>query len=381
MENNLYNRLLKAKENSSLPTVIAYNRIDGPGSSLDLWEFQHAFGSIPIIPKDFESNKAMIWTKILPRTIGITINTGTRIHAEPLESGRIGVQSIEYGTDVFGRQGEIIPVRENWLLKIIEHFNISGVKFVLHNLRPGIKSAGLGGSATATTGVCILANELACRPLSDIQIISMASRIEQEYGVSITGTQEQSNVIFGGITDYVWFPWGIPGHSESGYGISLRTKLLSAEDFPLLKKRMAIFHSGTTRASSNINSIWLKALLTNKGYSLHRSKIEIAYEFREAIRLKKWDEIALCIKRYQQIRTKLSPDYLNGAREIHGFAEKNNCVIFPLGAGGGGSVLVYGPNPNSLKKLRGEFNGVYREIDFEILEKGHELINLPLVEE
>ena len=46
--------------------------------------------------------------------------------------------------------------------------------FVLKNLREGIQSSGLGGSSTATIGVCILANELVGRPFSKIQLISIS---------------------------------------------------------------------------------------------------------------------------------------------------------------------------------------------------------------
>lgn len=58
----------------------------------------------------------------------------------------------------------------------------------------------------------LLANELAGRPFGPTQLVALASRMEQDLGVSITGTQEQSNVVFGGVTDYVWFPWGLPLH-------------------------------------------------------------------------------------------------------------------------------------------------------------------------
>ena len=36
MPTNLYERLNEADANHKLPAAIAYNRIDGPGSSLDL---------------------------------------------------------------------------------------------------------------------------------------------------------------------------------------------------------------------------------------------------------------------------------------------------------------------------------------------------------
>ena len=268
----LYEDLKMAEKKKALPSVIAYNRIDGPGSSLDLREFQHTFWKLPQIPKNDDPSRK--WTSELPRTVGITIDTGTKIEAHPYDPELICVESIEYKTVVAGIPGEIIPLKENWLLKIIEIFNLCGVKFVLKNLKEGIQSSGLGGSSTAAIGVSILANELAGKPFNKVQLVSLASRIEQELGVSITGTQEQSNVVFGGVTDYVWFPWGVPGKESTGYGGSLRFELLKPEDYHLLEHRIAIFHSGHPRDSSNVNTVWENALKTKKGYKLHSKKNE-----------------------------------------------------------------------------------------------------------
>ncbi len=96
--------------------------------------------------------------------------------------------------------------------------------------------------------MCLLANELLGRPFDAIQLVALASRMEQDLAVSITGTQEQSNLVFGGVTDYVWFPWGLPGRAESGCGCSLRYELIPENDYPELEQRMAIFHTGHTRA-------------------------------------------------------------------------------------------------------------------------------------
>ena len=215
MRTELSDKLRAAARCKLLPAVIAYNRIDGPGSSLDLREFQQALWTLPRIPPGFKCEGDVAWTRSLPRTVGITIDTGTRVEAQPLDRGMIGIQSLDYATDVMVKAGTVVPTRENWLAKIVDVFALAGVRFVLRNLRPDTYSAGLGGSATATTGVCILANELAGRPLTPAQLVALASRMEQDLGVSITGTQEQSNVLFGGVTDYVWFPWGIPGQSSA----------------------------------------------------------------------------------------------------------------------------------------------------------------------
>lgn len=378
---NLHILLETAAKQKRLPTVIAYNRIDGPGSSLDIRMFQQALWSLPEMPDDLYADPAMKWTRTLPRTVAITINIGTKVYAEPFDPDLIAVQSVEYGTEVIARPGEVLPVRGNWLLKILDLFGLRGVKFVLHNLRPGIQSSGLGGSASATTGVCILANELVGRPLSPIQLVSMASTIEQDFGVSITGTQEQSNVMFGGVCDYVWFPWGIPKKYNTGYGMSVRTDLVHPQHYDELEKRLAIFHSGITRSSKDVNVAWVDALSQPEGYRLNKRKLDIAYRFREGLRLSQWNNVGEAIKEYQEIRTRLCASYMDGAKEIQGFAHERECVVFPLGAGGGGGILVFAPEPQSLHSLRRELGEMYREIPFKIQPHGHEILNLPFEEE
>ncbi len=384
------------------PGVLAYNRIDGPGSSIDLREVQQAFWKLPPISDVDPADPAMPWSSGLPRTVAITIDTGTQIDALPFEPGRISVRSVDYDTEVSARPGEVLPTAENWLLKIVELFGLSGVQFVLHNVRPGIESAGLGGSATAATGVCILANELAGRPFGPVQLLSMASRMEQEMGVSLTGTQEQSNVVFGGVTDYVWFPWGVPRppldssapgepsaqgvpnapeSSEISYGSSVRRTLVSPDAYAEIESRMAIFHTGLTRASTDTNSVWMAALVTPEGYRAHKRLIELAYRYAEGLRTRDWVEVAGAIRGYREVRTAMCPEYVAGAGGIIDGAERRGCTAFPLGAGGGGGVLVFGGRPDDLRDVRGELAGTYEEIPYKIMTKGHGLINFPIESE
>lgn len=367
--------LEKRQEQNSLPSVIAYQRVDGPGSSLDLREFQQALWHLPKMPKDTKEDQALTWTRALPRTVAISIDTGTKVTAYPLDSNMIGLESLDFGYKLFSAPGEVLPTRENWLLKIMDAFSISGVKFVLQNLRHNIKSSGLGGSATAAIGVCILANELAGKPFSEIQLISMASRMEQDLGVSLVGTQEQSNVLFGGVTDYIWFPWGIPNQPNTNYGESIRTELIPPNDYPELESRMAIFHTGKTRQSAEVNLAWRNALTTSEGFALHKKKPQIAYEFREALRLRNWKQAVESIRKYREIRISLSANYMNGTEEMLKVAKAAACEIFPLGAGGGGAVLVFADKPSYLEEFRQNINVKYDDIPFKIKSKGHELIN------
>jgi len=379
MFDTLFLQLKAASAKNILPAVIAYNRIDGPGSSLDLREFQQAMWSLVHPPKDPFQDISMPWSKELPRTVGMTIDIGTHIQAEPYEPGKICVRSVDYGTEVSSEVGKVPPTRENWLLKILDIFRLDGVRFVLHNLRPGVQSSGLGGSATATTGTCILANHLMGCPMSSSQLITLASCLEQDLGVSITGTQEQANVLYGGIRDYIWFPWGIPGRPETSYGASIHTELMKPEKYHSLRSRIAIYHTGQPRKSSNVNTVWREALLNTEGYLLHHKKLNIAYRFREALRSEDWAEMMNTITEYREIRTELCPAYMEGTTKIHGSSQDRNCTAFPLGAGGGGAVLLFGLNPDNMESLKKDLSPTYTEIPFEFRNKGHELVNLPLL--
>ena len=75
----LFDTLTAMSDFGKTPTIKAYNRIDGPGSSLDLREFQQAFWTLPNRPDP--GDKAGNWTQSLPRTVAMTIDVGTRVIA------------------------------------------------------------------------------------------------------------------------------------------------------------------------------------------------------------------------------------------------------------------------------------------------------------
>lgn len=369
--NDLYPTLKELQQKNVVPSLTAYNRIDGPGSSLDLREFQQCFWHD--IGKSYKDtgDTTQFWSKSLPRTVGISINLGCVAEAHPLKDEKIGVESHDYGTEHIFKPGEIPYKQEYWLVKAVELFGLKGVKIVLHNLIPGIQSAGLGGSATATTAVCLLANKLANDLFSPEQIIAMSSILEQDMGTSITGTQEQSCVVYGGVRDYIWFPWGIPGQAGS-YGSSIREQLMEEKDFIELESRMLLYHSGEPRASTEVNKIWREKLTTNEGLQLHRDKLEIAYEYREGIRLKNWSMVKNSINKYRHTRTTLCKEYMGKTCwDIQGQCERFSAESFPLGAGGGGVVLVFCADPTECKKLQLTLDKAYRKIDFNVCSYGH----------
>ena len=47
-----------------------------------------------------------------------------------------------------------------------------------------------------------------------------------------------------------------------------------------------------------------------------RKTPEIAYEFREALRLRNWSQALNSIRKYREIRTALCANYMDGAEEM-----------------------------------------------------------------
>jgi len=367
---DLYPSLSALADKNIKPTIEAYNRIDGPGSSLDLREFQEALWSLPSDPEPGDSTGK--WTRNLPRTIAMTVDVGCRISAQPLEKGQIGIVSKDYDYQEILPAGSVPFEKQFWLLKILDIFNLSGVNFILHNVIPGIKSSGLGGSATAATAFCLLANKLAGSPFNNSQIVAMASLIEQDMGVSITGTQEQANVVYGGVCDYVWFPWGIPGQ-KGMYGSSMRFQLMDDSLFDELSSCMRIYHSGQERASTDVNKVWRERLEDPEGFKLHKSQLDTAFAFREGIRLQDWSAACLAIKHYREVRQTLCEGYMSqSCKDIQQYCEKYGAESFPLGAGGGGAVLLFASNPDQLLKLDRDLESHFRKIDFKLKSNGHE---------
>jgi galactokinase/mevalonate kinase-like predicted kinase len=376
MMDTLIDFLRDAERSGKIPSCTAYNRIDGPGSSLDLREFQESFWALPSGSPWTDPDPAAPWSAQLPRSVGITINVGVRVEAYPLPPGKIGVQSVDYGTSYTVEALAVPYSPQHWLARIAAAFNLDGVLFRLHNLVPGVRSAGLGGSATASTAICLLANRLAGNPFRGDQIVAISSLIEQDAGVSITGTQEQANAVYGGVVDYVWFPWGIPG-TQSGFGTSIRFPLVPPEEYVDLEGRMSLIHSGTERASTDVNSVWRRRLGDEEGFLLHRRKLQLAYEFREGLRLRDWQRVTFSIREYRALRTRLCPEYMTAACwEIQGQCERFGAESFPLGAGGGGAVVAFCPDPAVTPRLRDTIGSVYRHIPMALLDHGHEFTNL-----
>ena len=364
-------RLRAAEVAGEVPAIVAHHRIDGPGATLDMREFQQALWSAPDWPGDPYVDESAAWTRRLPRTVCLTIDTGTRVVARAFEPGRLCVRSAEHATEVSGDAGLIAAHKDNWLLKALDAFGLSGAAFELESLRPGLLSAGLGGSATAMTAVCLLANRLAGDPMDGYQVVALAARLENDLGNSLTGTQEQSNVVWGGVRDYVWLPWGMPGEPRQGLGTSLQYELLGPEAYQDVRAHMMIVHTGMTRFSATVNQEWADTLRREDAFPALTRLPGWTYEYREGLRTTDWARVCESLRGFREIRERLVPAYMAGAEALADFVRVAGGEAFPLGAGGGGSCLVVAADPAVLSAVRDGLPAGLREIEFALLERGH----------
>ena len=81
------------------------------------------------------------------------------------------------------------------------------------------------------------------------------------------------------------------------------------------------------------------------------------------------------IRGFRQVRVDLVPPYMAGAEALGEQAAALGAEAFPMGAGGGGSVLVFAPDREVLDTLRPKLTGMCDEIPFRLKPKGHEFVN------
>ena len=368
---DLSSRLTEAVEAGTPPTIVAHHRIDGPGATLDMRDFQQGLWTAPEWPDDPAADVTAAWSDGLPRTVCLTIDTGTRVVAKPFDPGMLRVCSVDNGSEVTARAGVVAAHEGNWLVKAMDAFGLSGVTFELESLRSGLLSAGLGGSATAMTAVCLLANRLAGEPMDEYQIVTLAARLENDLGRSLTGTQEQSNVVWGGVRDYLWLPWGMPGELRQGLGTSIQQVLLSGQAYSEVEARMMLVHTGKTRFSSTVNAEWVEQLRSETAFPQLTELPGWTYEYREGLRTLDWLRVMASLRGFKRIRAGLVPSYMAGAEALAARVSELDAEAFPLGAGGGGSCLVVSGDPRRLDDLRAELPADLREIDFRLLDRGH----------
>ena len=134
---------------------------------------------------------------------------------------------------------------------------------------------------------------------------------------------------------------------------------------------MLIVHTGMTRSSAGVNMEWADTLQREDSFPELTRLPGWAYEYREGLRTADWPRVCQSLAGFREIRERLIPAYMAGAHALADFVRKAGGEAFPLGAGGGGSCLVVAADPAVLSTVRDGLPAGLREIEFDLLERGH----------
>jgi hypothetical protein len=356
--------LRNAKE---APTVELYPRSDGPGSSLDLPQFQ-AMGTRIWLGEVALDDEAWKWSNGSLRTLGACIDCDpVRFRAVP--SSR--ENEVEYFAPDFHDKPitttEIVPgLPELFVNNILVQFGLFGVRIEADPMPAVYRGTGLGGSNLAHAAALILVSALSGADLSLPQLYVWGTFLENNfgvrritpysvaYGVSLTGGQEMLTAFQGGLADNVHLPFLYGPHAV------LSRELVAPEQYDELSRHLALVNLGNRRAdgatSRSVNTDWIAAWAIPEQATKHLRKAVLAYEGAEALRLLDFHVYADVIRTYREIRTELCTGYTAGLGEMKQLCDQFGCQYFPVGAGGG-TCLVCAPQASFLTDLLAYIKG------------------------
>lgn len=316
--------LQRAKELSIELSITGHLRgIDGPGSSLDLPEFQR--GLTPIKKNSFEQ---------IPSTPTIASEFFTTVKFELADDS----QNIVYVAPDYGifeenpmvfsgdvRLEEIDPKkRQRYAPGFIFRnlFGLKGIKITLEGISPMALAGGMESSNVFNTALIAAASMLSGVDLSQAEIFSLAVKMENDEFVGLTGGQGHLATLLGGAYQHIWLS-GIKddsGHPVNPYS-AISVPLVGEDGLGAIEEHVMLVQAGKEyvdgeakigRTASSINFMWMDLLRDQDpvGLRLHKEKITLTAEYVRALREKDFDKAAQTVIRYVEIREQLIKRWL-----------------------------------------------------------------------
>jgi D-glycero-alpha-D-manno-heptose-7-phosphate kinase len=190
---------------------------------------------------------------------------------------------------------------------------------------------GLGSSGAYAVCAIKALTQLSGRELDPGQLAEAACHLEIEVVGRSIGKQDQYAAAFGGVRAYSFQPDG---------GVDVRELRLSAEMRAALRDRFLLFFTGQKRSASDI----LGAGQAED--ALHRLK-ELAGETCAALEAADLGRVAELMDEHWEAKRRRSPGTVT--EEMDALRDRalgaGARAVISLGAGGGGFLLVYSPDP------------------------------------
>lgn len=311
--------LLDAKKKGINLEVKALLRgVDGPGSSLDLPEFQIALTkagargvsqitSTPTISSDF-SVTIRFEAADNPNAIEyVAPDYGIAADKPYIVEGKVELVD---GKTPNGQKDGPAYIFANI-------FGITGVRIVCERVSAMALAGAMESSNAFNVALFAAASMLSGQNWTMADIFSKAVEVENKEFAGLTGGQGHLSSMLGGAYHHMWLSGikGPDGKLINPYG-AFSMPFLSEEDFPFIEGHMVFVQAGKKyengkavvgRTAALTNNMWTDLLRENdkEGVALHTEKLGLADRYIDAMRRKDLKTVAEVTNRYVDIRDRL----------------------------------------------------------------------------
>ncbi|MFH1790532.1 MAG: hypothetical protein ABH885_00905 [Candidatus Omnitrophota bacterium] len=310
--------------------------IDGPGSSLDLPEFQKALTEAGL---DVTMDQ-------ITSTPTIASEFKVKIRFELAENpDAIEYVAPDYFDDVYSVT-EPIQITPNTTQKdaaayiFMNIFGLKGIRIICDEMPPVALAGDMESSNVANVALISAASMLSGRTLSQADVFSLAVKLENDELNGLTGGQGHLCTMLGGAFRHIWLS-GIKndaGEFVNPYGafseqflddrqleeVEKHTLLVQAgKDYKVTRDETngAITSSEPTikRTAAFINYMWTDLLRDRDaiGFELHKSKLALAAQFTKALQSGNYASAVDAMNKYVEIRDKIAKRWIQLALDAH----------------------------------------------------------------
>jgi galactose mutarotase-like enzyme len=297
--------------------------VDGPGSSLDLPEFQVKLTklgaktlaehpSTPTLASDFKvkirfelATDSNVIEYVAP-DYGITADKPLRIEGNIMldENGKTNQRNAPafIFSNIFG---------------------LRGIRIICEEISPVAMAGGMESSNVFNTSLLAAASILSGADLSQADIFSLAVKLENDEFGGLTGGQGHICCLLGGAFQHIWLTGekdakGMFPNPYSAMSVPLLTdeaSIRAIEDHTMLVQAGKTYIDGKAqvgRAASLTNNMWTDLLRNNDsiGLPLHEEKLQATANFTKALKEGDFDTVVREVSAYTERRDKITKRWL-----------------------------------------------------------------------
>jgi D-glycero-alpha-D-manno-heptose-7-phosphate kinase len=301
------------------------------------------------------------------KVLNATINLYARVSIEPLNNGKIILNSVDMGeiqeldsVEELELDGHL-EILKGVYNRIVKDFVHKPLSFRLTTFVDVPKGSGLGSSSTITVAILGAFSEWLNLPLGEYDIAHLAFEIERKDLKMAGGKQDQYAATFGGF-NFMEF--------EANDKVIVNPLRIKSDYLNELENNILIYYTGTSRLSGQIIEKQAENFSNKSENALeaaHRLK-EQAMMMKEAILMGHLDKIGDILDFGWQHKKQTAGGISNPViDELYEAAKKAGASGGKIsGAGGGGFMMIYAPanaRYTVIKALE-PFGGLFYPFDF-----------------